>query len=706
MLEVALAASVVVPRDQIRTLASLLVGGLSSTGWVVRLCSYIAIEPTTSPSGTVITPPLSASAGDQPASADGQQRRIDDWVTAHPNSFTREPGVEWAEREFHVFTQACLSRWAGNYLRQEGPVQPPVYDLQAEALAAGWPRRVVNHLKPTPFRLGSFVALLHSLGLELEYQDVVRNFHCGMRIGYEGPRHTRVAQSGPTEAEVSQRLQAHVDKEVTEHGRMVRLWGPVGKGATPRIPDWIPYYIASPVYDIPKKANGVPIVPAEYRFIHNLSHGKITGSSVNDFISKDEYRCLFISFDHACQELRLQGRLSSIFKTDLPSAFRVMPVHLEDVLVQGFVLDGHAYCDAFMPFGLRSAPHEYARFGKALRDVARGLALGNAAVTQNTPQLSNMQDDFWHIEPPGAVRGDPMVAARIVKASFLHLLVSVGLEPKPSKTKGPALDMVLLGLLLDSTTMEIRVPPERIADLRGILATWMGATTATKQQLQSLVGALSFACFGVRWGRGFLRRLIALFTSLPFQHSRVALDADALADIAWWIKYALSDAYTGVSLIVDLDPVTLATLVVYFFTDSSGLCCAGGWGDRWFCHVFEGDQAHWHISVKELFSAVAVCLTFGSELRGRIVVIECDNEASCEAINATRAFDPVMNSLVRELFFCTALHSFQVKAVHVPGRTNTLADALTRPALRHRAWVIRPSLHRAPVVPTLPTMQW
>ncbi len=103
------------------------------------------------------------------------------------------------------------------------------------------------------------------------------------------------------------------------------------------------------------------------------------------------------------------------------------------------------------------------------------------------------------------------MAARIVKASFLHLLILVGLEPKPSKTKGPSLDMVLLGLLLDSTTMEIRVPPERIADPRGILATWMGATTATKRQLQSLVDALSLACFGVRWGRGFLRRLIAFF---------------------------------------------------------------------------------------------------------------------------------------------------------------------------------------------------
>ena len=106
------------------------------------------------------------------------------------------------------------------------------------------------------------------------------------------------------------------------------------------------------------------------------------------------------------------------------------------------------------------------------------------------------------------------------------------------------------------------------------------------------------------------------------QHSRVDLDDDARADLAWWIKYALSDAYAGVSLIVDLDPITLRSLAVYFYTDSSGVCCAGGWGNRWFCHAFGVEQMPWHISVKELFSAVAVCLTFGAELRGRIVVID------------------------------------------------------------------------------------
>jgi hypothetical protein len=515
-----------------------------------------------------------------------------------------------------------------------------------------------------------------------------------------------VARTQETDPEATQRLKTHVHKEVLEKGRMMALWRPKGKSKRPVLPPWLPYYIASPVYDIPKRANGVPIVPAAYRFIHNLSHGKIEGVSVNDHIDKERYRCTYTTFDSACQQVRTQGAGSSITVADMPDAFRIVPIVLADIPLLGFVLDDMAYLDAFLPFGLTSAPFQYSRFALALRDVARGVAQGNAAVTSDTPQWWQLMDDFWIIEAAGRVLGDSMVAARLGKSMFLHLLGTNGLVPKPEKTRGPATTLVLLGLEIDTERMEIRVPPARIQALRDILKAWMGEITVTKQKIQSLVGALSFACFGVRWGRAFLRRLIHLSATLPFQHSTTELDADALADVAWWFKYALWDGYTGVSLILALEPITLRRLAVYFYTDSSGRCCAGGWQDRWFCHDFTESQLLWHISIKELYSAVAVCLTFGSELRGRIVVVECDNEAACVAINATRAFDPIMNSLIRELYFCTALYSFQVRAVWVPGATNTLGDALSRPELRHKAWEIRPSLHRNPLVPTLPTMQW
>jgi hypothetical protein len=40
----------------------------------------------------------------------------------------------------------------------------------------------------------------------------------------------------------------------------------------------------------------------------------------------------------------------------------------------------------------------------------------------------------------------------------------------------------------------------------------------------------------------------------------------------------------------------------------------------------------------------------------------------------------------------------QIEAKHIAGEKNSLADALSRPDLRHKAWIIQPTLHqnRAP----------
>ena len=94
-----------------------------------------------------------------------------------------------------------------------------------------------------------------------------------------------------------------------------------------------------------------------------------------------------------------------------------------------------------------------------------------------------------------------------------------------------------------------------------------------------------------------------------------------------------------------------------------------------------------------------------------------DNAASVEAINNMRAKSPVLMSLVRELFYICAIHSFQVKAKHVAGKLNPLADCLSRPSIRQQAWSLRPcirqqawslrpSLTRVPIQPILPSMDW
>jgi hypothetical protein len=203
-----------------------------------------------------------------------------------------------------------------------------------------------------------------------------------------------------------------------------------------------------------------------------------------------------------------------------------------------------------------------------------------------------------------------------------------------------------------------------------------------------------------------LRRLIDAKTALPYQTSIGKLEASLLADIEWWIKFA--PLFNGVSVIIDDTPLSLAFLNLIFYTDSSGHACAGVWNDEWFSYQFTGEDKIQlpFIHHRELYAIVCLCRTWKQALTGKTILVYCDNSAAVEAINSGRCIDKIMMKLIRELFYVCALSSFQVRAIHIPGVHNVLADALSRDSLRHKAWTIRPSLNHYPVQPDLPTLQW
>jgi hypothetical protein len=214
-----------------------------------------------------------------------------------------------------------------------------------------------------------------------------------------------------------------------------------------------------------------------------------------------------------------------------------------------------------------------------------------------------------------------------------------------------------------------------------------------------------FASFGVQWGRAFIRRLIELASPLPLQTSEVDLDSFVLMDIDWWIHFAALPMCNGISYLIDPSPVD-----VEFFSDSSLPECAGVWPiyNIWWFHVFTKKELSIlpDISCRELFAIVANCATFGKKLKGKNIMLWSDNSASVDAINSRRAFNPVMNSLIRELFYICAIHSFQIQAKHLPGVKNGLADCLSRSAIRHKAWSMQPSLNQVPLTPILPSLTW
>jgi ribonuclease HI len=195
-----------------------------------------------------------------------------------------------------------------------------------------------------------------------------------------------------------------------------------------------------------------------------------------------------------------------------------------------------------------------------------------------------------------------------------------------------------------------------------------------------------------------------LAATLPYQSSVASIE-DAQDDIAWWRRFIVE--YNGISAFIDPIPVEMRALGSTIFTDSSGKMCAGVWGDTWFWYTF---TEHDNILVpdihhKEMYAIVISCLTWASLLSGKTILIYCDNQSVVEVITNGRGRDTILMKLLRELWFCSATHSFQIVARHLPGVRNTLADALSRDKLRE-ALSIRPSLDVLPIDAVLPTMTW
>ena len=85
-----------------------------------------------------------------------------------------------------------------------------------------------------------------------------------------------------------------------------------------------------------------------------------------------------------------------------------------------------------------------------------------------------------------------------------------------------------------------------------------------------------------------------------------------------------------------------------------------------------------NIAILELIPVVVACFIWGGSWARYKIQFEIDNMAVVYALNSGLPRDPALAFLVRELNLLAVIHSFRYRAVHVPGRFNQAADALSR----------------------------
>jgi hypothetical protein len=373
---------------------------------------------------------------------------------------------------------------------------------------------------------------------------------------------------------------------------------------------------------------------------------------VNDGIASQCGELKYDTFDSALREIARLGRGTRMLKRDLKSAFRHIPICVEDHRLLVFEWEGRWYVDLYLPFGLRTAPFIFNLFAEALHWIMED---------SHDWILHHYLDDFIAFFPPDT---DLTLAANQFETTCNQLGFQIAND---KNAEGTVVDY--LGIIIDSDRMEARLPPNKKDRVLQEVTNLLQKGMVSRADLQSILGFLTFCTRVFPLGRPFLRHL---FNMLNSGKTYQRLTLTARRDLQWW--KALLPVWSGVSAIA---PARRHTTIA---TDASG---KKGIGGVWFAtmEMFSTRMPRRHrtkhINYKEMHAVLYAFAKWGDHWKGQLVEARCDNEAVVTGINKKTIRGAAIGPL-QHLLLLAAVLDVEIRATWIPTKENALADALSR----------------------------
>ena len=444
-----------------------------------------------------------------------------------------------------------------------------------------------------------------------------------------------------------------------------------------------------------------PLDPGEHPFIHTNRFGVIPksttgkwrlivdmsspeGGSVNNGIPGDFCSLSYATVADAARGITSYGRGALMIKVDIRNAYRVVPIHPDDRWLMGMSWKDAVYVDTALPFGLRSAPKIFTAIADAAEWIVR---------QQGVEFHLHYLDDFLVVTAADESRGTHSL--RII----LEMFEQLGLPVAWDKLEGPASRLTFLGFELDSLRNEIRIPEQKMQEIKTEVARWLYKKSWRRKELESLVGRLCHASRVVQPGKTFMCRLFEVLAGSRQAHHHIRLSSAVCADILWW--HTFMSKWNGIRLI----PHSTSPSAV-LWTDASGSFGCGaicpalfkwiqlGWDGLKLSPIEGVDSISW----MELLPIVLACAVWGRSWQGQRVMVYCDNMGAVAIANLGYSKAPRIMHLLRCLFFIRALYQLSVHVVHIEGNANTWADAISRNySVLIDSQVFKSSYHQTPL---------
>jgi Reverse transcriptase (RNA-dependent DNA polymerase) len=519
---------------------------------------------------------------------------------------------------------------------------------------------------PSPLNPEAWSTLLRQYPGDLP-THIAKVLKFGALIGYTGPEDLVLSKNLSSAAIHPEVLEKTIWQDLQLH----RI-----EPTTPTFP-----LISSPLGLVPKPGGA-------WRKIHHLSFPE--GQSVNDHISQEAAYLRYVSFEEVLQMVRNAGRGCWILRRDMKDAFRVIPIAPHQRWLLAFEWAGQYYRECVLPFGLATAPFIFNIFAEAWHWILESF-LGWRFVEHY------LDDTMAAIM---AVDATPHALAKVT-ADYKLLTDIVGILRNDGKDEDGT-EVTLLGRRVNSITCIVSVPQEKLDRIIQLTAEAIDRGSLTLLQTQSLAGLLSFCASCVQLGFVFCRRIwtfIASFQTHWAPSARRRIPAAVLEDLHWWNK--LLPMHNGTRFFDDEKRD-----IIHLFADAS----IHGLGAFFLDHL-NSTNCDWKLHIQNLpkENALAIPLppstredTFDINIyeisailqafnwwcaswRKKRVIIHTDNSTTQLGIEKGTLRSPAQNEPLRQIFLRAAQFDVVVQAVHLPGKDNELADALSRNLPTHVA---------------------
>ena len=312
-------------------------------------------------------------------------------------------------------------------------------------------------------------------------------------------------------------------------------------------------------------------------------------------------------------------------------------------------------------FGLKSAPAYASMVSAELARILRsfGVTVAGVYIDDMLIVASSREECLAAME----------IAAQVCSSLGLHL---------NDKTMGPAQSIKYLGIIINTVTCSLSVCPEQREYAVDRLTAILSAGQASKEDLESICGVLSWISFAMISGKPRRNLLYRSATRLLRKQDMITIRGQLGRQLHWW-KNKLSLSKELSCFFWAVQPDTPVVCSDASGDDGWGVCTmgyhiVGPWPDEW--KQSTGTDSP-HMLFKEIAAPIITTLLFGHCLREKVLCTALDNSGAAFVINSLSCGCPRTLELLRPFADSQAANHLCVIAGHAHRHLNTHSDDLS-----------------------------